>query len=191
MAKVKEILSNPSPDDWSLLASRAMRVLLARRGMSFAEAASAMTTKALPVSTRSIDGRVQRGSFECSFFLQAIYATGADYPCQWVPFLSKVGKAKSQATWSTCATALMAAEQQSWANFTYEGFSQRLESIGVHLAPEVIKYQVTQGNYPMTLLLQYAAVSWVDGLELFLDRADILRAGRAAILNAAGPQVSP
>lgn len=157
---------------WSSLATRAIRVLLARKEVSYARLAAELSRLGQTETARSAEGKVQRGTFRFSFFLQSLAAVGTDSPPHWGEALSADGD------WSHRASLLMLSEFKDRPWLTWSELSRRLQSIGEEVSAESLMEQVAGGDFPATLFLQCAVVCGFDGLELFLDRSDLLQAAR-------------
>jgi hypothetical protein len=149
-----------------------MRVALARQDLSYAQLADELNALGYAESARSVEGKVQRGTFRFAFFLQAIYAARAAYPVTWAPVMSMDG------TWEQRAAALVRAElaSQSWLN--YAKVSRRLEEVGVVIDAETLATQLEEGTFSATLFFQCATVCRFDGLQLYLDAATINEVAR-------------
>jgi hypothetical protein len=160
---------------WSSLATRAVRVLLARKEVSYSRLAAELSRLGQAESARSVEGKVQRGAFRFSFFLQSLVATGADCPPHWVDCLSASGD------WSRRASLLMLKEIQLRPWLSWSELSRRLGTIGEQISPESLAAQVNSGAFSAVLFLQCAVVCAFDGLELFLDHSDLVSAARCGV----------
>ncbi|WP_309928735.1 DUF6471 domain-containing protein [Caballeronia sp. LZ032] len=158
---------------WSKLASRAIRVALARRDVSYAQLADALNTMGLSESSRSVEGKIQRGTFRFSFFLQSLAASDNQYPERWTVPL------RSGNTWEKCAADVMQTElvAQPWLNHIL--LSQRLAEIGVEVAAVTLKGQIVDGTLSTALFLQCATVCRFPDLHFFLDSQDMIEAAVA------------
>nr|WP_284508256.1 MULTISPECIES: DUF6471 domain-containing protein [unclassified Caballeronia] len=167
--------ANPVTVDalWSKLASRAIRVALARRDVSYAELADVLNTMGLSESSRSVEGKIQRGTFRFSFFLQTLAASESQYPERWTVPL------RSGASGEKCAADVIQAElvAQPWLNHIL--LSQRLAEIGVEVAAETLKSQIVDGTLSTALFLQCATVCRFPDLQFFLDSQDMMDAALA------------
>ncbi|TXC88058.1 hypothetical protein FRZ40_10970 [Paraburkholderia azotifigens] len=170
--------ANPFTVDahWSKLASRAIRVALARRDVSYAQLADALNTMGLSESSRSVEGKIQRGTFRFSFFLQSLAASDNQFPERWSVSL------RSGASWEKCAADVIQAElaAQPWLNHIL--LSHRLAEIGVEIAAETLKGQIVDGTLSTALFLQCATVCRFPDLHFFLDSRDMIDAAVAGAL---------
>jgi hypothetical protein len=165
---------------WSRLASRAIRVLLVRKEVSYARLAVDLSRLGAEESARSVEGKVQRGTFRFSFFLQSLAAVEADCPGHWMPAL------REPREWEHRAALLMQQELAARPWLTWQELSRRLEVIGERIAPETLAAQITSGVFSAALFLQCAVVCSFDGLELFLDQSDLREAARKGASFRAG-----
>jgi len=158
---------------WAKLASRAVRVALARQDVSYVQLANELTRLGVRESARSVEGKVQRGTFRFSFFLQALVASRADSPAAWSRVL------KERGTWESRATAVIkhALAEQAWLD--WQQLAQRLAEIGVEMQPEALSAQVDDGTFSAALFFQCAAVCRFAGTNLFLDVSSLNTAALA------------
>ncbi|WP_434113364.1 DUF6471 domain-containing protein [Paraburkholderia caffeinilytica] len=160
---------------WARLASRAVRVALTRRDVSYAQLADELTKLGLSESARSVEGKVQRGTFRFTFFLQALMASHGEYPEHWSRALS------DESPWEVRAAALMKGELALHPWLDWGKLSRRLGEIGVNLPPEALATQIDDGMFSAALFFQCAAVCRFNGTQLFLDASDL---NEAALVGA-------
>ena len=160
---------------WTKLASRVMRGVLARKDRNYSMLASELRKLGAEESARSVEGKIQRGTFKFTFFVQSLSVVGAEYPSQWRVIVEAPG------TWEQRATRLLEAEMGMRPGITFIELSRRLCGIGVSIPTHSLSEQVTSGTYPLTLLLQCAAVLWIADVERFIDYADLQAAAVASI----------
>jgi hypothetical protein len=148
---------------WAKLVSRAVRVALTRQDVSYAQLATELTRLGVPESARSVEGKVQRGTFRFSFFLQALSASRADCPAPWSRILATPGswEAHAAAVFKECLA------QQPWLN--WDQLAQRLAEIGIDVQADVLGAQATEGIFSASLFFQCATVCRFEGIQLFLD----------------------
>lgn len=163
---------------WPKLASRAMRVLLARKDASYSSLATELSRLGISESARSVEGKIQRGTFRLSFFLQSLVAVGADYPEHWSAALN------SEETWEERSSEMVKAELalQPWVSWTE--LAHRLSLVGEDLSADYLATQVTDGTLSATLFLQCATVCGFRGVDRFLDASDLRDAANLTEPNA-------
>ncbi|MGT2454411.1 DUF6471 domain-containing protein [Cupriavidus basilensis] len=150
---------------WTRLASRTARGLLVRKGVSYEQLVSLLSVEGVEESPRGLEGKVQRGSYRCSFFLQLLHAVRADIPLSLcIP--------KNNESWEDVSRRIFLQELTAHG-LTFEELTKRLHALGLDFNPSVLERNVSIGNYPFTLLLQLSAVAPVSLLERFVDQTDI------------------
>ncbi|BBU30259.1 hypothetical protein BTHE68_39930 [Burkholderia sp. THE68] len=167
-------MNEASAVGWSKLASRVMRAVLARKDLNYSDLASLMKATGAIETARSVEGKIQRGAMRCSFFLHTLDVIGAECPPQWRDPLQDTG------SWEMRAALLLQAEISNRPGVTYGELARRLQTIGVDVSLRALEEQITDGTYPLTLLLQCSAVLWIAEIERFVDRVDLRAASNSA-----------
>ncbi|WP_321854675.1 DUF6471 domain-containing protein [Paraburkholderia tropica] len=152
---------------WSKLASRAVRVILARRDMSYAALAKEFMELGITESARSVEGKVQRGTFRFSFFLQALAASQADCPTQWQQALL------AELTWEERASSILCSEIAQLPWLDWQLLSSRLAEIGIAMPAATLGEQVLSGTFSAALFLQCATVCRFPALTGFIDTSSL------------------
>jgi hypothetical protein len=152
---------------WARLASLTLRAVLTRKGMSYAELAVKLSGDGLGESSRSVEGKVQRGAFTFAFFLRSLRAMNADLPPEWEMHM-RSSDAESG------AAAIFKEESISRALADTERLSSSLLDIGVLTTPTTVLTEGASGTFSFKFFLQCAAISQVRGLDRFVDRSDIV-----------------
>ncbi|WP_321795274.1 DUF6471 domain-containing protein [Caballeronia sp. J97] len=163
---------------WARLASRAIRVALTRQDVSYAQLASELNRMGVPESARSVEGKVQRGTFRFTFFVQALAAARVDCPDAWSQSLAGAG------TWEERASNLLShlMSQQPWLDWRL--LAQRLSEIGIEIQPDNLKAQGEEGTFSAALFFQCATVCRFGGVRSFLDFSSL---NSAAFAGRASP----
>jgi hypothetical protein len=162
---------------WAKLVSRAIRVALTRQDVSYAQLASELKRLGVSESARSVEGKVQRGTFRFSFFLQALTASRADCPPGWSRILHGPGSWEERAA-AVFADALALQPWLDWAQL-----AQRLSEIGIEVQPNPLAAQAAEGVFSAALFFQCATVCRFEGIQLFVDASSLnsaALAGKAA-----------
>lgn len=155
---------------WTRLASRTARALLVRKGVSYEELPGMLAAIGVQESARAAEGKAQRGSFRCAFFLQLMYALKADLPQPFQQLL------ETRASWEDAAKQLFLRVLTDHS-LTLEELSQYLATeLGLNVGASQIEHIVMTGTYPLTLLLQLSHFAPVPGLERFVDASDVRKA---------------
>lgn len=168
-AKFGELVDGP----WEKLASRAVRVVLTRRDVSYAQLVEGLAELGVSESERSIEGKVRRGTFRFTFFLQILTVSRSLFPEQWTHAL------RDESAWEARATDVLKGELSLQPWLDWERLSKRLGEIGVSMQPETLRAQVEDGTFSTALFFQCATVCRFAGIQLFLDQFDLSEAALA------------
>ncbi|MET3232601.1 UNVERIFIED_ORG: hypothetical protein ABIC54_004806 [Burkholderia sp. 1263] len=152
---------------WTRLASRAIRVAMTRSDVSYAQLADALTREGIEESSRSVEGKVQRGTFRFSFFLEALAVSRVEYPPHWSPAFS------SKLPWERRASCLIRRELARSPWLDDKKLCTRLDEIGVDIEPATLSRQLDEGTFAATLFFQCATVCHFKGVQLFLNLTDL------------------
>jgi len=149
--------------------------LLVRKGVSYEQLVECLAAVELEESVRAVEGKVQRGSFRCSFFFQLLLAVQADLP-------DELTLLKRQESWEDVCTRTFLRELEAHG-LTYSVLAKRFLKLGLEVSATQLEQQVLSGSFPFTLLLQLSAVSPVTVLQRFVDQTDI---EKTALLHVHG-----
>lgn len=152
---------------WQRLASRVIRVALARKDKSYAELIEELAESGSPESIRALTNRISRGTMRLSLLLQVISVTGATAPALWQAAIHVTGD------WDDRASAVVAAElaRQPWV--TPAELNRRLGQMGTDMSQRTLTAHLTSGSVPLSLFLQCIAALGSSSLEQYLDFADL------------------
>ncbi|HDR9512027.1 TPA: hypothetical protein QDC03_007272 [Burkholderia cepacia] len=148
---------------WASLASRVIRVALAREDYSYAELTEALAKEGVREDERPLIARVARGSIKFTLLLQIIHVTGTRPPDLWAEALVL------HDTWQARAYAVLAAElsQQPWV--TPDELVRRLAVVGVKTTEETMLSHFSAGTFSLSFFLQCTAVLRSRSLDAFVD----------------------
>jgi len=155
---------------WTSLASRVIRVALARRDWSYAKLASALANEGVEETERSLISRVSRGTIKFVLLLQAIHLTGGHAPRLWLPALSMHG------TWERKAQAVLAAELSQQPLVTPSELIVRLGRLGARTTEKTLVAHFSSGTLPLALFVQCLAVIGSTSLDRYIDFEDLVAA---------------
>jgi hypothetical protein len=128
----------------------------------------------LAESARSVEGKIQRGTFRFTFFLQTLAAANNQSPVQWGRTLH-LGE-----TWEERATSVIGAELATQPWLDHVKLSRRLDEIGVKIGPDLLREQLTAGTFSTVLFFQCSIVCGSSNLQFFLDSRDLNDAAGAS-----------
>ncbi|MCZ2900945.1 DUF6471 domain-containing protein [Burkholderia thailandensis] len=163
------------PDtQWTRLASRVIKVALARKDLSYAELASALSASGVSETEGSLLSKLFRGSPKLSLLLQIIEISGAQPPTQWSSAMELEG------SWQSRAAAVLATEFATQPWVTPAELVRRLQSIGVSVSERTLVAHLTEGTASLALTLQCLATLGSRSLERYIDTEDLVAAAKAS-----------
>ena len=167
---------------WTVLASNVAKAILARKGVTVEEVAERFNkVHGTTESTRSIDGKIYRGTYSFAFFLQLLVALRVDCPQQWLPGLY------GAEDYALLAKHVLLRELVSHS-LDLESFVRNLgRDFELRRLAEDLAEQIELGSFQFVVVLELASIAWLDGFERFVDRSDVVSAAiaRARILKQA------
>jgi hypothetical protein len=159
---------------WPNLASRVVRVALARKDFSYAQLSRALSSLGVRESERSLASRVSRGRIKLHLLLQIFSVTGAKMPALWGAPLSMPG------TWEQRAKAVVAAELSRQPKVTLDELAQRMTRLGAELTEQTLASHLAQGTISLPEFLQCLVALGSSSLERYVDYEDLAAAAQAA-----------
>lgn len=167
---------------WTVLASNVAKAILARKGVTVEEAAERFNQRhGTSESTRSIDGKIYRGTFSFAFFLQLLVALRVEVPEQWDAGL------QNSEDYTLLARHVFLRELARH-NLDVERFVSAAErDFGGRRSTDDLIEQIEQGSFQFVVVLELASIAWPEGMERFVDRSDVVSAAiaQAKILKQA------
>lgn len=158
---------------WTGLASRVVRAVLARKGVSYAELACALTSVGVKESERSLASRVSRGRIKLGLLLQILSVTRAKMPRLWLEPASFPG------TWEDRARAVIEAELSRHPTVTVEELAQRMVRLGADLTERTLASHLLDGTVSLPEFLQCVVALGSSSMERFIDYEDLVAAVEA------------
>ncbi|MCO5411868.1 DUF6471 domain-containing protein [Ralstonia mojiangensis] len=148
---------------WASLASRVIRVALARGDWSYAQLAAALSNEGVEETERSLISRVSRGTIKFTLLLQAIHLTGGRPPRLWLPALG------TPETWESKAQAVLAAELSQRPLVTPRELVDQLARLGTRTTEKTLVAHFSSGTLPLSLFVQCLAVIGSTSLDSYVD----------------------
>jgi hypothetical protein len=167
---------------WTRLATRVVRVAMARKDISYSELASALSVVDPSESERAVVTRTARGTIKLSFLLQIIHLTAATPPSRWVNSM------RDAIDWNDCARLVIQAELAHEPWVTTNELVRRLTGLNVHVSEKTLANHLSAGTIPLPLFLACLATIGSTSLDRYVDYEDILLAARQSA-GAARPPV--
>ncbi|WP_227243078.1 DUF6471 domain-containing protein [Paraburkholderia caribensis] len=157
---------------WTRLASRVIRVALARKDVSYQQLVSAMAASGSSQTERALVSKIFRGTPKLSLLLQIIDVSGAQPPALWTQAIRVNG------TWEDRAAAVLASElaRQPWV--TPKELVRRIRMLGTEISESVLTTHLTEGTASLALALQCLTVLGSTSLERYIDNEDLIEAAR-------------
>lgn len=155
---------------WSRLASRVVRVVLARKDFSYAQLSDALVAVGVNESERSLASRVSRGRIKLSLLLQILAVTGAKVPPLWGDVLSM------PRGWEGRARAVVIAELSRHPTVSFDDLAERMVRLGADLTAKTLASHLEQGTISLPEFLQCLVALGSSSLERYIDYEDLVAA---------------
>ncbi|HKR40302.1 MAG TPA: DUF6471 domain-containing protein [Paraburkholderia sp.] len=162
---------------WSSLAARVVRVILARKDISYAQLSEALRAVGVKESERALASRVSRGRVKLSLLLQILAVTGAKVTTLWSGVLTMSG------TWEQRARAVCLAELSRQPTVTLEELAHRMVRLGADLSEKTLVAHLEQGTTSLPEFLQCLVALGSSSLERYIDYEDLVAAAHAACIK--------
>jgi len=165
---------NEADTPWTNMASRVVRVLLTRKGFSYAALSGALSILGVTENGRSLASRVSRGRIKLALLLQIISVTKAKVPHLWEQPLNMAG------TWEDLSKAVVSAELSRQPSVTLDELAHRLVRLGADLTEKTLVLHLSNGTLSLPVFLQCLVALGSSSLELYVDYEDLVLAARAS-----------
>jgi hypothetical protein len=160
---------------WADMAARVVRVILARKGIGYAELATALQTVGVTESARSLALRVMRGRVKLSMLLQILHVTHSKMPRLWLEAISRSD------SWEVRATAVLEAELSRHPAVSVDDLTLRMVQLGASLTEKTLASHIDQGNISLPEFLQSILALGSLSLDRYIDYDDLIAVGRSAV----------
>ncbi|MFM0048306.1 DUF6471 domain-containing protein [Caballeronia grimmiae] len=160
---------------WSRLASRATRVALTRKDMTYSSLVDALARDGVSVGERAIVSKISRGTLRVSLFLQILAVTRVQFPERWTEALRQTG------TWEERASGVFRAELDRQPSIRLDDIAGRLSRLGPALSAASLDAQLRAGSLQLSVFIQLIHILNSDSLDRFIDQADIVDAARSVL----------
>ena len=158
---------------WANLASRVVRVVLARKDVSYTVLSDALSTLGVIESERSLASHVSRGRIKLALLLQIISATDADVPHLWESALLVTG------TWEDRAAAVVSAELSRHPTVTLAELAHRLVLLGDDLTEKTLVSHLSSGILSLPSFLECLVALGSSSLDNYVEYKDLVSAAIA------------
>ncbi|PXW22300.1 DUF6471 domain-containing protein [Paraburkholderia caballeronis] len=160
---------------WADMAARVVRVILARKGMGYAELATALQAVGVTESERSLALRVMRGRVKLSMLLQILHVTHSTIPRLWLDAISRSD------SWEARATAILEAELSRHPAVSVDDLTLRMVQLGASLSEKTLASHIDQGTISLPEFLQCVLALGSLSLDRYIDYDDLIAVGRSAV----------
>jgi len=160
---------------WADMAARVVRVILARKGMGYAELATALQSVDVNESERSLALRVMRGRVKLSMLLQILHVTNSTVPRLWLDAVSRSD------SWEARATAVLEAELSRHPAVSVDDLTLRMVRLGAALSGKTLASHIEQGTISLPEFLQCVLALGSLSLDRYIDYDDLVAVGRTAV----------
>ncbi|WP_197520313.1 DUF6471 domain-containing protein [Paraburkholderia tropica] len=158
---------------WTSLASRVVRVVLARQDTGYSQLLDSLTSLGVKETERSLASRVSRGRIKASVFLQIMAATNARIPERWHGAMILPG------SWDDRVKGIVTAELARHPLVSMEDVAQRMIRIGAELSEKTLTTHLIEGTLSLPELLQFLVVMASTSLEYYVDYEVLVAAAQA------------
>lgn len=160
---------------WSRLASRATRVALTRKDMTYSALVDALTRDGVSGGERAIVSKISRGTLRASLFLHILAATNAQLPERWMPAM------RGDGTWEERARGVFEAELARQPTIDVNDIAGRLTRLGAAVSASSLEAQLRAGLLQLSVFIQLLHLLNSDSLDRFIDQSDMVHAARSAV----------
>ncbi|WP_343665047.1 DUF6471 domain-containing protein [Paraburkholderia tropica] len=163
---------------WAELASRVIRVALARCNRGYAEVATALNEMGFSEGEHALSVRVSRGTIKFTLLLQILTISGDEPPSLWRAALA------SDASWEVRARDVMSAElsEQPW--IALPEIVRRLATIGVITTEKTLRSHFAAGTFSLSLFIQCMTVLRSSSLASYVSTRALASAVTSSRMTA-------
>jgi hypothetical protein len=159
-----------SNSPWVSLTARIVRVVLARKDVSYATLAKGLAAFGHTEDEKALAARVALGRVRLSLLLQILCVTRCEVPRLWKDNLS------SEDSWETRAQAVIEAELAQCPMVDMNEVTSKLVALGAGFSERTLANHVGRGELFMPVFLRLLVILRSPSLELFIDYADLIAA---------------
>lgn len=158
---------------WADMAARVVRVILARKGVGYAELATALQSVGAAENERSLALRVTRGRVKLSMLLQILQVTHSTIPRLWLDAFAL------HDSWERRTAAVLEAEISRHPALTVDELTQRMVRLGASLSKKTLAAHISQGTISLPEFLQCILALGSLSLDRFIDYDDLIATGQS------------
>ncbi|WP_414446772.1 DUF6471 domain-containing protein [Burkholderia sp. 22PA0099] len=160
---------------WADMSARVIRVILARKGMGYAELATALESVGVEENEKSLALRVMRGRVKFPMLLQILHVTNSLAPRAWLDAMSL------DTSWEGRAMGVLEVERARHPAVSNDYLAQRMVQLGSTLSEKTLASHLDQGTVSLPEFLQFIVALGSSSLDLYVDYDDLAAVARAAV----------
>jgi hypothetical protein len=157
---------------WARLASRATRVALTRKDVTYGSLVEALADDGVSGGERAIVSKISRGTLKLSLFLHILSVTKVQPPERWADAMREPG------SWDVRASAVLNAELLRQPSVLIDDLAARLTRLGTTTSRSLLEAQTRAGSVQLSLFIQMLHILNSDSMERFIDLNDMVEAAR-------------
>lgn len=166
-----------SNSPWVGLTARIVRVVLARKDVSYAKLVSGLSVLGYKEDEKALAARVTLGRVRLSLFLQILYVADCKVPPLWADVFS------TQVTWEERAQLVIAAERRECPLITMHEITSKLTALGSGHTEKTLSKHVSSGEIFLPVFLRLLVIIRSPSLEFFADSKDLLSVALQSLLG--------
>ncbi|QJQ03412.1 hypothetical protein C798_25205 [Herbaspirillum rubrisubalbicans Os34] len=155
---------------WVNLAARVVRVVLARKDITYGELVKGLEQYGHSESEKSLASRVATGRVRVSLLLQILHVSGVELPALWKP------SSTNTKNWEKHAQSVIAAEMAFSRYVDRDEVIRKLVSLGAGFTEKTLDGYIKGGTLFLPVFLRLLFILRSPSLEMFLDYSDVVEA---------------
>jgi hypothetical protein len=161
---------------WANLASRVVRILLARKGLKTGDVPALLKgdgEKNLEIDAQALSELIAKERIDLELFLRILLAIGDAVPSRWVQFTTN-----RKSDWKSLGASIVAEEVRNYPSASSDDIAQRMASMHRGASAATWRAKITEGDLSlgefMLLLNEVGSTS----LAQYLDWDDVVAAAQ-------------
>lgn len=163
---------------WSEMAARVVRVVLARKGVGYAEVSERLAKLGVEESDKSLAVRLSRGRISLVLLLQVIDVSKAQFPLSWQGVRAHTG------TWEERAIFVIERELARHPLIGVDELARRIIALGAGLTQKTLENRIASGTLSLATFLQCLVALGSESLAAFIDYSDLVDAANQSQVMA-------
>lgn len=168
-----------SNTQWTNLASRVVRCVLAKKDVGYAELSRRLSRLGHSEDEKALASRVSLGRIRLSLLLRILSATDADIPVLWRGVKAEDG------TWEAASALILREEMRQTLPMSVDELADKLIALGAGFTKKTLVAHIEEGNLFLPDFLKCLIILRSHSLDSFLDYKDIVAAAEAEVASQA------